>query len=264
VPFQPELLPSSGTRRRQLAQWVTHPQNKAFARAAANRAWAVLFGRPLVEPVDDLAGAESTPPAIDVLANDFATHGFDLRRLFRVIAATEIFQLDSTVENAETSDLETNWAVFPLTRLRPEQVAGAMLQASSVETINADSHILTRFARFMNEREFIQRYGDLGDEEFSARSGTIPQRLLMMNGDLLHERTKEGLMTAAGRIGMLASNDRVAVEAAFLTVLTRRPTTEEAAHFAARLAGTKGDDRGRRMADLFWTLLNTTEFAWNH
>ncbi|MGH7134148.1 MAG: DUF1549 domain-containing protein, partial [Pirellulales bacterium] len=54
VPFHSDLLPSEGTRREKLAAWVTHPQNRAFARAAANRFWAELFGRPLVEPIDDI------------------------------------------------------------------------------------------------------------------------------------------------------------------------------------------------------------------
>jgi hypothetical protein len=47
-------------------------------------------------------------------------------------------------------------------------------------------------------------------------------------------------------------------------VLTRRPTAEESSHFEARLAGTRGDERSRHMTDLFWTLLNATEFSWNH
>src|SRR5207253_2011011 len=54
VPFLPGLLPADGTRRQQLAGWVTDPRNPYFARATANRVWALLLGRPLVEPVDDL------------------------------------------------------------------------------------------------------------------------------------------------------------------------------------------------------------------
>jgi hypothetical protein len=54
------------------------------------------------------------------------------------------------------------------------------------------------------------------------------------------------------------------VETAYLTVLTRRPTPVELGHFEARLKGTKGQERQDRLTDLFWTLLNTTEFSWNH
>jgi hypothetical protein len=65
-------------------------------------------------------------------------------------------------------------------------------------------------------------------------------------------------------ISKLAADDAKAVETTYLTVLTRRPTPEEAAHFEARLAGATGDERLHRISDLFWTLVNTTEFSWNH
>jgi hypothetical protein len=85
-----------------------------------------------------------------------------------------------------------------------------------------------------------------------------------MNGPLVKEKTVEGLFSAATRIGQQAPNDRAAVETAYLTVLTRRPTEEEATYFSARLAGTNNHERARRMEDLYWTLLNSTEFSWNH
>jgi hypothetical protein len=78
------------------------------------------------------------------------------------------------------------------------------------------------------------------------------------------DRTKDGLFTAATRIGMLAPDDRSAVETAYLAVFSRRPTAEESAHFEKRLAGTQGQERSRRMEDLFWALINASEFAWNH
>ena len=61
-----------------------------------------------------------------------------------------------------------------------------------------------------------------------------------------------------------APTDRAAIELLYLIVLTRKPTVEELAHFEARLAGSKGDTRAERMSDAFWTLVNATEFSWNH
>src|SRR5581483_9959788 len=95
VPFHPELVPASGGPRQRLAGWVTDPRNPNLARATVNRAWALLFGRPLVEPVDDLAAATEVHPALIALADDFAAHGYNLHRLIRDIAATEAFRLDS-------------------------------------------------------------------------------------------------------------------------------------------------------------------------
>ncbi len=264
VPFLAELLPAEGSRRERLAHWVTHPRNPYFARVTVNRAWALMFGRPLLEKVDDVSSTEDIPPALPVLADDFVAHGYDLRRLFRVIAATEAFHRDSAADHEITETHEKLWAAFPLSRLRPEQVAGSVQQATSLTTLDADTHIVVRLLALGARSGFLQRYGDTGEDEFDNCGGTIPQRLLMMNGELVHDRTKQGLFTAASRIGWQARDDRAAVRTAYLAVLTRDPTPAESAHFEQRLAGTSGDERSRRMEDLYWALINSTEFSWNH
>jgi hypothetical protein len=116
----------------------------------------------------------------------------------------------------------------------------------------------------LNQNGFVERYGDTGEDTFTDAAGTIPQRLLMLNGELVKDKTQEGLFNASSRIAMFAPDDRAAVEVAYLTTLTRRPDQEESDHFAAKLKGTKGDERERILADLCWTLLNSTEFSWNH
>ncbi|MBX3400751.1 MAG: DUF1549 domain-containing protein [Gemmataceae bacterium] len=271
VPFGSELLPNHGSRRERLAVWVTHPKNPYFARATANRAWAILFGRPLIAPVDNLEPQGVSPDKektladqlLDILADDFRRHGHDLRRLFRVIAATEAFRRDSAADFDVTDAHERAWAVFPLSRLRPEQVVGAMLQSASIATIDAESHIVTRLMRYGQTNDFLKAYGDTGDDEFDDRGGTIPQRLVLMNGDLVRERTKDGILNASSRIASIAPSDAKAIELAYLCVLGRRPTSNETEHFTARLADTERT-RGQRLEDLYWTLLNSTEFSWNH
>ena len=87
-----ELIGGHGRRREQLARWVTHPNNKPFARATVNRVWALMFGQPLVEPIDDIPlVGDAYPPGLQLLADDFVAHGYDLRRLIRLIAASEPF-----------------------------------------------------------------------------------------------------------------------------------------------------------------------------
>jgi hypothetical protein len=263
VPFAAELLPDDGSRRWRLACWVTDARNPYFSRAAVNRVWALMLGRPLVEPVDNLESEASAPPALALLADDFAAHGFDLRRLIRVIASTEVFRLDSASDHEVGDAEEKAWAVFPLNRLRPDQVVGGVLQASSVATLDAESHLLARLMRYGQRNDFVKRYGDTGEDEFDGHGGTIPQRLLMMNGKLIHEKIKEGPFSASTQVGWMSPDDAHALEAAYLTVLTRRPTLEEAEYFARFL--TEPDlTRNQRLEDLFWSLINSTEFSWNH
>jgi Protein of unknown function (DUF1549)/Protein of unknown function (DUF1553) len=278
VPERSDLVSNTGNRRQRLAAWITHKDNPYFARATVNRMWALLFGLPLIEPVDDIATVLLEPldklePAdpqrlqrlvLDRLAQDFVQHQFDLRRLITVIAALKVYRLDSASPDELTEAHDRYWAAFPMTRLRSDQVARSLLQACSLKTVNDESNLLTRIAFFDQERKFVERYGDTGEDEFDGRGGTIPQRLLMMNGVLIHERTKEDFNNASSRIAKLSPNDSKAIEVAYLATLTRRPTPEEQDHFEQRLAARSGQKKEEALEDLYWTLLNSTEFAWNH
>ncbi|MFP6765667.1 MAG: DUF1549 domain-containing protein, partial [Planctomycetaceae bacterium] len=225
VPFHPEWLGTTGSSRQRFAEWVTHEDNIRFDRAIANRVWGLMFGRPFISPVDDMPdppgkglgsihgrknsdkAAENSPgnttvgevqweehrDVLSVLAKDFRAHNRDLRRLIQVIAATKAFHLDSvhTVQDAMMLDrIDRHWAVFPMTRLRPEQVIGSMIQSSFIRTVDKNSHLFLRMIRFFRERDFVERYGDLGDQELIERSGTIPQALLRMNSVMTRETIK--------------------------------------------------------------------------
>jgi hypothetical protein len=277
VPFHSEWLPESGARRARLAAWITHTDNRRFERAIANRVWGLLFGRAYDEPVDDLADPEDgTRDILDVLGEDFRAHHCDLRRLIQVVATSEPFRAASEFElpPEESLSLEKGlaglnaaqaaWAVFPLMRLRPEQVIGSIFQSSSIRTADQNSHWTFRVLRLLQGGQFVREYGDLGENELADRGGTIPQRLLMMNGELASGPTKANPINAVGRIAMLASTDDKCVETAYLVCLTRRPTPDELEHFTAQLKDTKLDERRKIVEDLVWTLFNSTEFSWNH
>jgi hypothetical protein len=269
VPWKPELLPEKGTPRARLANWVTAKENKPFARTLVNRIWALLFNRPLISPVDDIPLEGPFPAGMEALADDLIAHDFDLQRLIRVIAATRVFQQSSQSADPVhpvTEDAEKAWAAFPVTRLRPEQMASSVIQASSLSTIDAETHVLLRIKRDLDVDNFVKRYGDSGEDTFDDAGGTIPQRLLLMNGNMITENTKNNpLVNASTRIGMLAPDNATAVEAAYLAVFTRRPSVDEASHFTALLAsGKSNNSHSNAMTDLYWTLMNATEFSWNH
>lgn len=266
VPFKPELMPDNSdlTRRQQLAAWVTHPENEYFARATVNRVWAMMFGRALIEPVDDLTSVGLSDPALNFLARDFVDHGYQLERLIRVIAASEVFQLESRADFEVTELHEVDWAIFPITRLRPEQVVSGIQQAASIQLIDYQSHIITRLGYYDGINKFVDRYGDAGDDELSARGGTIPQRLLMMNGNIVQEKLNPDLLNASQQISMFAGDDQTAVKVAYQVILTRDPTEAELEHFVALLKGKRGQQRHQEMTDFCWALINSTEFSWNH
>lgn len=271
VPFRPELLPKDGTRRERLAGWLTHEENKPFARAVVNRAWAMMFGRPMWDPIDDIPlapPADGFPPGMEALAEDFIESGYDLKRLIRLIALTEAFQRDSRTYDEDfeiTDEHESAFASFRPVRLRPEQVAGSVIQATSLSTIDASANVFTRLLRFGNENEFVERFGDRGEEEFAEQSGTIPQQLLLMNGKLVAERSKSDnvLLASISQLAVLAPTPEAKVDAAYLAVLTRYPSEREREYFARRFEEQSGDAIQREMEDLFWVLFKSPDFVFN-
>lgn len=283
VPFHPEWLPNTGSRRAQLAAWITHPKNRRFERAIVNRVWGYLFGKSFSYllgtpyqpdlPVDDLRdpGDPADPDLLDMLGDDFREHGYDLKRLIHVITASRPFRLASThpadVAGADPEEVERlikQGAVFPLTRLRPEQVIGAMIQAGSIKTIDQNSHLVVRFFRFVRENDFVKEYGDLGEAELDEHPGTLPQALLRMNGKLGGDILVANAFTASGRIVAAAGSDEKCLEACFLVCLARRPTAEESEKLLPLLEGTAGDERKQVVEDLYWSMFNSPEFSWNH
>ncbi|OYP28356.1 DUF1549 domain-containing protein [Rhodopirellula sp. MGV] len=262
VPYQSDLLPQDGNPRERLAHWVTHPEHRQFSRAAIHRFWALMFGRSITDAVDNLPLDEAANPVLDPIIEDFQSHR-DIHRTIRIIAATDAFRADSKADYEITARHENNFAAFPLTRLRAEQVAGAITQASKIKSIDRQSSLLVQLMRFGAINDFLKRYGDLGENEFSKDGITIPQRLMMLNGNVLNEAAKsEPLLNTTGHLKSFAKDDSLAVDVAFLCLLNRHASEAEVEYFADKLQ--QADGRGNGLVDLFWMLANSTEFAWNH
>jgi hypothetical protein len=273
VPFHSEWQSTKGTRRSQLASWVVHPDNRRFRRAAANRVWGLMFGRAWSEPVDDLPDPDEEQDVLDILADEFAAHDDSLRFLIRAIAQSKAFRLRSDAPNA-TEDtyhqMDENWAIFPLVRLRPEQVIGSMVQAGNILTIDQNSHLFTRFTRFISESDFLKQYGEIPEDELLQQTGTIPQALLRMNGKFTRDLTKSQLLSSVGLILLYSKSEDAIIDNCFLACLTRLRTTEERHELIDSLTGSAAEEgnaenaKRRAIEDLFWTLFNSPEFSWNH
>src|SRR5262249_21469851 len=96
----PPAEPSAGLRS-TLADWVLTPGNPYFARATFNRVWAQFLGTGLIDPLEE--PSEGNPPShpelLDELAQQFASHQFDLRFLIRAILASKTYQLSSILSD---------------------------------------------------------------------------------------------------------------------------------------------------------------------
>lgn len=268
VPFRGDLLPPKGGDRERLAAWITHPENVQFSRAFVIRAWTLLFGGPPSTSVDDLPLDEHPSPIIMTLSHAFTESGYDIRNLIRLITDSPAFRIDSQSPPGDaafeiTARHERAMAAFPLTRLRAEQVAGAVIQAARVKTLNQQSALLLQLQQYGSHTDFLKRYGDLGEDEFKNETATIPQRLVLLNGKLTSETSSwNPVLNTSAHVGMFAAGNEGIVESLYLANLNRYPTANEREHFVQRIADAK--DREDAIVDIVWVLLNSSEMAWNH
>lgn len=239
------------SRRSALAEWLTSPSNPYFAPAAVNRAWAVLFGYGLVHPIDDFGdhNAASHPELVGLLSRDFAGHGYDVRRLVRILANTQAYQRTSRGDGEVDPRLFARKAVRPLT---PRQLHASLRTAAGLlPSPEADPEA----------REFVQRFDSaLSRVEYQAG---IPQALLLMNGAVVSALTdpqQSRLISGAADSPFFSDNDRI--EVLFLATLSRPPQADEAERTRGYLA--EASDEREALSDILWALLNGPEFALNH
>ena len=260
-------LPTQTRGARQLlADWMITVENSYFAKAAVNRLWSQMFGIGLVDPPDDFTADNppSHPKLLELLASEFASHNFDVRHILRSIVASDAYQRTSrqTDPSQQKPRLFSRMAVKGLS---PEQIFDSLAQATGYVPVAVDRTSTGPGALDSVRSEFVDLFGDDSSRPTQQRT-TILQALALMNGGLVSEATsldRSRTLTAVVEFPALGTGDRV--EALFLAALGRRPGAKRLAALVAYVdAGGVTKDPAAALADVFWALLNSSEFLLNH
>ncbi len=237
-----------------LGDWLTSPKNPYFARSAANRVWAHLFGRGLVEPLDGLGSGQepSHPELLDELAAQLVAHNFDVKFLLQAIAETQAYERTSRVSDASHRDA-SSFARMPVRGLTAEQVFDSLATAVGLRATDAD--IVTMRA------DLLVRFSSL--DRATETPTSITQALALMNGRFVSDALAlDSTGTLAAVVASPFLDDEGRIETLFLAALSRFPSADEL-NECRRLIRDAEDARAG-YADLFWTLLNSGEFILNH
>jgi hypothetical protein len=247
-------------RREALAKAVTSKSNPWFRKAFVNRMWAELLGEGFYMPIDDMGPKRTAvqEEVLDLLANGFASHDYDIRWLLRTITNTQAYQR----QLAAGGDDAVKFAAAAPTRLRSDQIYSALAQVLGIEEVPG-LPFLRRGpgggGRGNNSRRaFQQLFGYDPSTPQSDILGNIPQALFMMNADALAPLTRSTGDTVLARILAQNSDDEAALAELYLRVLSREPTDKEREITLAYIKHI--GRRGEAFEDLFWTLLNSSEF----
>jgi hypothetical protein len=255
-------LPSGrkSTDREALSAWVTAPDNRYFARAMVNRTWWRLFGRGIVNPVDDMhaANSPSHPELLDLLARRFAESGFDLKFLTRAIVLSRTYQRTSRPGD----DPEKQAALFG--RMSVKVFSAGQLYDSLVTIFGPPSKAPGVDSRSDARAEFTQFFAEDGDPDPTAYRRGIPHLLRQMNSGQFAGRnlaTLAARLAAPLKAGAPRSPDDIAADL-FLAILSRHPTADERRLVRDHLAAS--DSAEAACKELTWSLMMTSEFSLNH
>lgn len=250
--------------RSTFAEWLTSKDNPWFARTAVNRVWGRLMKRGIVDPVDDFNSINepSNPELLEFLSKDFQDNGYDLQRLTRIIMSTRAYQLSSETNKSNKDDLL--YFSRGLTRqLDALELLGSLFAATNVSrTIeNADERNADRIKRAV-AGQFTQTFEDDEGAEQETFTGTIPQALLMMNGDFVS--TAASALPGGTLFDILRKQKTIEarVERMYIAALGRPPERSETKTMTRYIEGEKGVVSAYE--DVFWALLNSAEFLNNH
>lgn len=255
-------------RREVMATWLASDENPFFAQNLANIVWAHFMGQGIINEVDDIrvSNPAVNPELLAALASKFSEYNYDFKRIVRDICTSRTYQL-STATNATNESDTTNFSHASLRRMRSEVLLDAITavtqtknkfrglplgaRAVQISDGNTSTYFLTTFGRA--KRESVCSCEVVMEPNLS-------QALHLLNGDTIETKIAQGQVVPT----LLAANvtPEAIIENLYIRSLCRKPTENEKAKLVAIVS--QEEDKKRALEDVFWALLNSREFLFNH
>ena len=256
-------------RRAVAAEWLTSPENPYFATSIANRVWAHYMGVGVVHPVDDIrvSNPASNPELFDELGRKLVEYKFDFRRLVRDICTSNAYQRSSATNETNAHD-GRNYAHAVIRRVpaeslldcisqvtnSPDKFTGLPMGARAVQIADGktSNYFLTTFGRAPR--------ATVCDCEAST-DPSLSQALHLLNGDSVTSKIVRGKLIKSWLTEEKMTPTEV-IDRIYLRCLTRKPTEEESKELTAKIASE--ENKTNALEDVFWAVLNSREFVFNH
>ena len=248
--------------RETFADWLTAKDNPYFARNMVNRTWAHFLGLGLVEPIDE--PSEDNPPAIPEVLDELSRIYTD-ERLRHAASSFGSSRGAGRISSPASKRMPATPEQKRFARVSVKSMTGEQLFDSLAMATGYFDGTSMRDRQFFGiRREFVAKFGST--EKLTEKQTSILQALTLMNGNFVNEQTSlDRSQILAGVIDAPFLDTPGRIEAMYLAALSRKPTQPEVQKFASYVdrGGTTGDKK-KAVTDVFWALLNSSEFVLNH
>jgi hypothetical protein len=253
-------------RRKELAALMK--ASPLMPKAIVNRMWGHFLGYGFTKPVDDLGehNPPSHPELLDGLAERFREQSFDLKELIRWIVLSRPYALSSkTVKGNQQDDPslgeKPKFTHFYLRQMRAEELYESLLTATEADQARGGEEAAKKKDQWLSQ--FIIAFGTDEGDDATTFNGSIPQVLMMFNGDLIRQATSVGKGGFLDRVANGGGKNAAKITTLYQAALARSPSPKEVAAANAMLVARKGDASGA-LQDIWWAVLNSNEFILNH
>lgn len=255
-------------RREVVANWLASPENPYFASNFANRIWQHFFGIGIVDPVDDvrISNPPSNPELLEALAGKLTEYNYDMRKLIRDICTSNTYQR-STQRNESNLTDEKNFAHQTIRRIKAESMLDIISHVTNTKDDFAKLPVGARAVQIADgatSTYFLTTFGRASRETACScevkMEPTLSQALHLMNGDTVNNKMQQGQVVQSMIKEGLSPPE--IVDRLYITTLSRKPTEQELETLSPLYA--EGTNVEQGLLDVYWALLNSREFLFNH
>ncbi len=255
-------------RRVVMAEWLASPENPYFAENFVNRIWQHYFGIGIIDPVDDIrvSNPATNPELLKELAKRFTESGYDSRQLIREICNSNTYQR-STKRNETNETDETNFAHQAIRRIKAESLLDIISQVTHTKDKFRGLPLGSRAVQVSDgatSNYFLTTFGRATRETVCScevkMEPSLSQALHLLNGDTVNGKIKSGGVIKE-YVTKKTAPDEVITDL-YVICLSRKPVEEELAKLRPMFSDPKNYTKA--CEDVFWALLNSREFLFNH
>jgi hypothetical protein len=263
---QPKV--SDRDRREAVAAWITSADNPFFGRHIVNLTWAHFFGRGIVHEPDDarVSNPPSNPALLTELSHRFADSGWDFRALIRAIVMSRTYQRSSDWNESNQAD-SVNFSHAAVRRVRAEVLLDVLAEVTDTKNKFPGLPLGARAVQMADGRTtnyFLTTFGRATREDVCTcavrMDPSLSQALHLLNGDAANDRIRQGKLIeqrlAAG------GTPTAVIDELFVRCYCRMPTERERLETLVTVLDAPTTRQG--LEDVFWALLNSPEFIFNH